>query len=471
MTNIPPTSQQASADRHLRDLGLEAAPADPPQYAIGQENLGVAYAIAPTDSAQRPSNVYSGLSMDDIEAAQTLEVLRSAQSPSSSQSIASPNTRSREGSTSKQAEPLLCLITRQYPLAGAAINGSISAYSAGKTFAPFRYGAELFERTVGTPVVGTIGSVGRRTGVESGLRWALTRRENAGQNGNSTDMESGGIVGPRLLAEDHMRPITRTNTGETLPPYDLAGSSPLYQEKGSGNLPRPQALQPTLVQRVSGLGIAMRDESRRLLGACLQWLLWADGQLDKTLTDLQTTLKEWEEQKAQSNLSESEKDSQNKEQQSYVVAKIKAMNAAVVRTFAAAEEVVRQCANQALPANARELVLQYMNSLPYRHWAASSEARIEDGNDEAVSTARQAIVLAQQGLTVVRQVNGVVNTTLVEAEKWCQRLGRGRPEQGQSSGSQPQFSMDNTGRSEKHPIDVQQPAVDTDVMMEDADGK
>lgn len=309
--------------------------------------------------------------------------------------------------------------------------------------------------------------------MESGLRWALTRRDNGGQSGNSADMENGGAAGAQLLPEDHMRPITRTNTGETLPPYDLAGSSPLYQEKGNGNLPRPQALQPTLVQRVSGLGIAMRDESRRLLGACLQWLLWADGQLDKTLTDLQTTLKEWEEKKAQSNLSDSEKSSQDKEQQSYVVAKIKDMNAAVVRTFAAAEEVVRQCANQALPANARELVLQYMNSLPYRHWAASSEARIEDGNDEAVSTARQAIVLAQQGLTVVRQVNGVVNTTLVEAEKWCQRLGRGgqEHEHGQASESQAQFSMDNIGRSEKHPIDVQQPAVDTDVRMEDADGK
>lgn len=77
MTNIPPTTQQASANRHLRDPGLEATLTDPPQYAIGQESLGAAYAIPPAATVQRPSNVYSGLSIDDIEAAQTLEVLRS----------------------------------------------------------------------------------------------------------------------------------------------------------------------------------------------------------------------------------------------------------------------------------------------------------------------------------------------------------------------------------------------------------
>lgn len=301
----------------------------------------------------------------------------------------------------------------------------------------------------------------------------MTRKDSAGQAGNSQDIENGGPTGTKLLTEDQTRPISRSDTGETLPPYDLAGSSPSYQEKGVPNGQRPQALQPTLIQRVSGLGIAMRDESRRLLGACLQWLLWADGQLDNTLTDLQTTLKEWEERKAQNQLPETEKGNQDKEHQSYVLAKIKSMNAAVVRTFAAAEEVVRQCAHQALPENARMLVLQYMNSLPYRHWAASSEARMEDGTDEAGSTARQAIVLAQQGLAVVRQVNGVVNTTLVEAEKWCQRLGRGGEEQKQAPNGSVQTLNGNPARVEKPLIDSQEPVPaesGIDIQMEDANG-
>lgn len=261
-----------------------------------------------------------------------------------------------------------------------------------------------------------------------------------------------------MTTVNQIRPIIRSDTGETLPPYDLVGKSPLYQEKGGTDSQRSQALQPTLIHRVSGLGIAMRDESRRLLGACLQWLVWADGQLDTTLSDLQSTLEEWEERKAQSKLAEPEKGSQDKEQQNYVLAKIRSMNAAVVRTFAAAEEVVRQCAHQALPANARELVLQSMNSLPYRHWAASSEARMEDGTDEAGSTARQAIVLAQQGLAVVRQVNGVVKTTLVEAEKWCQRLGRSGSEYQQGSKGEIQIPTDYSGRVEKTLINSQEPA-------------
>ncbi|KAL9105691.1 MAG: hypothetical protein Q9227_009175 [Pyrenula ochraceoflavens] len=425
----------------------------------------------------RPGNGYSGLSMDDLEAAQTLEGLRSAQSPGADQAMSPPPfSATNDSSQTEQTEPLLYLITRQYPLAGAAITGSISAYSAGKIFPPFRYGAELFERTVGSPVAGTIGSVSRRTGVESGLRWALNRGGNSAQPGStpgaSSDIERANLASP-----------------ENLPPYDQGGRSPSYQEKYNPDSTRstqsPQPLQPGLIQRVSGLGIAMREESRKVLSGCLQWLLWADGQLDSTLKALETTLKEWEEQKTQNLPQSPEATEMKNQQQNVVLAKIKSLNAFVVETFAAAEGVVRKCANQALPANARELVLGYMNSLPYRHWAASSEARVEEGTDEAGSSARQAIILAQQGLGVVRQVNGVVNTTLIEAEKWCQRLGRSstrEPEQQHPPAKEPSlFSNQNFDTTEKAGLQGIQPTADhqtapiveslPDVKMEDVDEK
>ena len=278
-----------------------------------------------------------------------------------------------------------------------------------------------------------------------------------------------------------------SSTPDNLPPYDKSDKSPSYQEKHSSRSSQPsQPLQPGLIQRVSGLGIAMREESRKLLSGCLQWLLWADGQLDSTLKALESTLKEWEEQKNQNEPESPETREMKHQQQNVVLAKIKSLNAFVVQTFVAAEDVVRKCANQALPANARELVLGYMNSLPYRHWAASSEARIEEGTDEAGSTARQAIILAQQGLGVVRQVNSVVNTTLVEAEKWCQRLGRSNTrepdqEQRQHSVSEGTIVFPNGTYSTAEKADLGRvqpvaefevaPQPDTDVAMEDVNSQ
>lgn len=77
MTNIPPF-QQSSGDTQLKDFVSEEFPHDPPQYAVGQDKPAAEiYTTGTGEPAQRPNNVYSGLSMDDIEAAQTLEVLRS----------------------------------------------------------------------------------------------------------------------------------------------------------------------------------------------------------------------------------------------------------------------------------------------------------------------------------------------------------------------------------------------------------
>lgn len=75
-SNIPPI-QRSSGGGQFNDIVPETILADPPQYVVAKENLGAEYAADPGATARRPGNVYSGLSIDDIEAAQTLEVLRS----------------------------------------------------------------------------------------------------------------------------------------------------------------------------------------------------------------------------------------------------------------------------------------------------------------------------------------------------------------------------------------------------------
>ena len=79
-------------------------------------------------------------------------------------------------SSGPNSEPLLSLLTTSHPLIGSTINTSLSAYSASKNYSPrFKSSAEYVERRF-TPVVNTVGSVGRITGVEGGVRWFLGGR-------------------------------------------------------------------------------------------------------------------------------------------------------------------------------------------------------------------------------------------------------------------------------------------------------
>src|SRR2546423_14192737 len=133
-------------------------------------------------------------------------------------------------------EPLLSLLTSQHPIAATLINGSLSAYKTTQSYIP---GAYFVERNVGLPLAGTIGRV---TGVEGGLRWALQRRESSdqahgprktdarpvGESTNGVDVEKGLADRP---TNGSMRRSSQLSFTESLPAYDEAGRSPPYQEQ------------------------------------------------------------------------------------------------------------------------------------------------------------------------------------------------------------------------------------------------
>lgn len=96
--------------------------------------------------------------------------------PQTHSSLPTSSSQTYPTNGSQQPEPLLSLLTTSHPLIGTAIGGSLSAYSASKNYSPrFKSGAEYVERRF-TPVVNTVGSVGRLTGVEGGVRWFLGGR-------------------------------------------------------------------------------------------------------------------------------------------------------------------------------------------------------------------------------------------------------------------------------------------------------
>uniref|UniRef100_A0A093XF17 Clock-controlled protein 8 n=1 Tax=Talaromyces marneffei PM1 TaxID=1077442 RepID=A0A093XF17_TALMA len=385
------------------------------------------------DRAQRATSV---LSMDDIEAAQALEGLRSdfAYTPphpiALSQSHSPQNSIPATQPDQSQAEPLISLLTSTHPLISSAINSSMSAYTSSKSYSSrFKYGAEFLERNIGSPVANTVGTVSRKTGVEGGLRWALQRRDTNESTDlskrrktdtQSTEVDENKDIENSLPPSNemhHNRSMSETSYIETLPPYDDL-KSPNYEEvqqhdRPSNNSRQNKTWQKRLMISTSGLGVAMSEESLRRLTYCLKWLKWANGRLNSAVLALKSMLEKWEEEKLKN--STDENSSQNH----------------VLRTLKQVVNIVSKYTGGALPENAGTLVRSHLISLPQRFKIAATSNSSPDsagsGSEEA-SSAHRVLVLAQEGLEMMSQVHRVVDETLISAQTWCERLGRKLPD-------------------------------------------
>ncbi|KAJ6107158.1 hypothetical protein N7523_008481 [Penicillium sp. IBT 18751x] len=451
----------------------------------------------PQDRSRRAASV---LSMDDLEAAQALEGLRSGEfvprlnlyarllgmrlghrlilgswiaaefghSPRASQtiSVASPDP--------PQPEPLLSLLTSSHPLISSTISKSVSAYTTSKSYsARFKSGAEFIERNIGSPVANTVGTVGRKTGVESGLRWALQRRDSSTDSkpaskrrkvaGEQMDVEQG--------AEITDQPRTRSSSdlsmADTLPPYDDT-RSPRYEEKPGRQA--PPTWQSRLVISTSGLGVAMSEESLRSLTYCLAWLRWANGRLGRAIVALQSAVTEWENQKTrlrQQSEAENGERSSSPENASLLTQRIQAVKEDVLSTLKQVVDVVSKYAGGALPENARHLVRRHLTSLPHRFQMASTSQPPPDSpaaSSDATVGAHRILVLANEGLDILGQVSGVVNDTLVSAEHWCERLGRKRPENKAAQDAEKEQPL--APDAQPYGMDIKQPII-TEAAPED----
>ncbi|KAI5308992.1 hypothetical protein KEM55_004344, partial [Ascosphaera atra] len=190
-------------------------------------------------------------------------------------------------------------------------------YTSSKSNYPtFKYGAELFERTIGSQVVNTVGSVGRKTGVEDGIRWALKRRQTPDTAAESGEKRT--KIDNLLNAEDeepHQRfsnsdfyshhhrawsaSASEYSYAESLPPYDTL-SSPKYEEsiamdgESQSRNATPRPWHNRLMVSTSGLGVAMSEDSLRRLSYCLRWLRWANHRLGKHAVSLKQLVEEYE---------------------------------------------------------------------------------------------------------------------------------------------------------------------------------
>lgn len=348
----------------------------------------------------------------------------------------------------------------------------MSAYSTSKSYSPrFKSGAEFIERNIGSPVASTVGSVGRKTGVESGLRWALQQQKDTDRSkrrringGAPRDMEKGQQYGEKSTM---MRTTSELSLPETLPPYD-DHTSPSYDEVG-GEKPatsRNSNWQSRLVISTSGLGVAMSEESLHSLQYCLTWLRWANGRLGRAILALQSAIKEWDSSRQQNgeNQSATANGSDASNRHTLLSQRIQAVKEDVLATLKQVVNVVSRYAGGALPENARNLVRRHLTSLPHRFQVASTSHPPPDSpasSSDATLGAHRILVLSQEGLDMMAQVSGVVNDTLVSAEHWCERLGRKRPQRQNTDEQAPAETPSS------HSMDVKQPIAQSpgDVQM------
>lgn len=410
---------------------LQALHTSPPSSISPQDAMNIDSLMSPQSRSQRASSVASGMSLEDLQAAETLEFLKNSNNSTRPQAGNPPQwVASQSEYPPDQQEPLLHLLTSQVPLLSSAVNGSMYAYTQTKSYSPvIRYPAEFLERNIGNPVADTIGAVGRRTGVEGGLRWAF-------QGGNRKRRLTSEDERPSKKEEMDVDRDSLSNEGErrapqfTEPPpiYDEFGRSPPYQadpEKEEEhqlvlqthqNQPAP-GWQTRLMVSTSGLGVAMSEQSRRNLKYCLSWLRWANDRLAGVIIAVRDVLKDWEEGT----------DHDGDQQQAAVTARLQALSRDVAETVKRVVAEVSNYAGGALPQNAKELVHRYFNSLPHRWRYASTMAdtNAETQNEhETVSNGRRVLALAREGLNMMSQVTVVVNDTLTSAETWCERLGK-----------------------------------------------
>ncbi|KAI0883046.1 transcription factor Opi1-domain-containing protein [Annulohypoxylon maeteangense] len=429
----------------------------------------------------------SSVSLDDPDVRMAAEALGDLRadfiSSPSNKHAATPGSPNSQANGS-HSEPLISLLTTSHPLLATTIEGATSAYVSSKNYSPrFKSSAEYVEGYV-IPIANTVGSVGRVTGVEGGVRWFLGGgRRHKSQNSDieSADMGSNkrrrvdgtgtfkettpepasGAQTPRAFFENsYDRRLSVASTVDTLPAYDELRSPPYAEqfvppETRSNNAP----WQSRLIMSTSGLSIAMSEESLRSLKYCLSWLRWANVRIGNVINALKATMEKYERSEAgqtEGDHSMGGTSSGEQTDRNQLAAKIAELRMDVLKTLQDVINTVSRYAGGSLPENARELVRRHLTSLPQRFRVANmvgegqrdghrAEANGEESPEaqekETRESAQRVLVLAKEGLDMMSQVSGVLDGTIVSAEEWCDRLGRRKREQRESLLGEPHVSQ------------------------------
>ncbi|KAF2448648.1 Opi1-domain-containing protein [Karstenula rhodostoma CBS 690.94] len=445
----------------------------------------------------------SVVSMEDPDVRLAAEALSGLGNPDFARSPTSRSVTLSARESTVEPEPLLNLLTSAHPWLGGSINGSISAYNTTKTYSPriFKYGAELIERNIGSPVVNTVSSVGRRTGVEQNLRRYLGEVHRRPSDLEQGDADRAGkrprVMSPHAAesaeamdidseyAASRTRGGSQSSCAESLPAYD-DHRSPKYEETAvvtidpaTGKETRtsqehPQSTQDRrvnwstqLIMTTSGLGIALSDASLKSLKLCLRLLRGATKHIDSVMRALKLVVDEYEAALRNARHSNGtythEKDatmtdssSAQDEQVRAIADRMKQLSSDIWTTLQSVVTSVSRYTGGALPQNASQVVRTQLLSVPQR-WQLASRTTATgneggEGGGEEVRGANRMLAFASEGLDMMGQITTVVDGTVQSAEGWLSRIGRQptqQPEEGPEKAPLTDVRVD-TGVNEKN---------------------
>lgn len=368
-------------------------------------------------------------------------------------------SHTRSDASHDTAEPLLSLLTSTHPWLGGTISGSMSAYSSTKSHSPrfIQSSADFVERHIGNPMAHTVGSVGKKTGVEGSLRKYLGSKQHEDGH-NAIDPE---ILGDEpsskrrriSTAQEDVAlgvPVQRTLSGnisvDTLPVYD-ENRSPAYEATEQPELMTPKrpsasrSWSTQLMISTSGLGAALNEASLRSLKYVLGMLRKANVHVRHLMESLKKLLQDFESERSSQKLEEGFNDKVgaihlegSSTGENTIAERIRRLNTEIWNTLKAVVDQVSKHTGGALPENASVIVRWQLMSVPRRWQRAQFQAPQPDKNGElqnsdekeAFSSAHKMIAFAVEGIEMMDQIGGVVNSTIESAEKWLDTMGKKR---------------------------------------------
>ncbi|KAL9060906.1 MAG: hypothetical protein Q9162_000350 [Coniocarpon cinnabarinum] len=442
-----------------------------PSHDPGAQTSAVRHAIPKSDSDLRLAD------SDDRTAAEALLGLGKAQQHKPRSPGSTPQTppkltgfetplqyypigieHTSPGSAS-QPEPLLALLTSSHPWLGGTLSVSSSAYTASKLYSPriVQYGANLVENTVGT--------VGRRTGVEGSIRRYLDARQPSSSTNDPAKRIDTKILDAetaRGLTSTAHQPVRKASGAsvDSLPLYD-ENRSPAYEES---NPEAPEAsphaelaMRPSAVSRswstqlmisTSGLGAALNENALRSLKFCLNILNGANKHVRYLVEALKRLLEDYNASSSSGHSLEegrgkNEKDGDavmtdapaERDTPDLIAQRIKQLNAEIWNTLKNVVNTVSRYTGGALPENASVVVRWQLMSVPQRWQRAVTRTGGPPGSGEedTIGSGNRMVEFAIEGLDMMDQVGGVVESTICSAERWLDSMGRKKSEREQDA--------------------------------------
>lgn len=184
-------------------------------------------------------------------------------------------------------------------------------------------------------------------------------------------------------------------------------SSPPPSAEPQAIIPQPQPWHQKLYYSSTGLATSLSVDSRKSIKYCLRILFTANTTLLSVIDSL-TAL-----------LSELESPSTPPSRRSALATSIDSLKDEAIRTLHNVIDTISKYAGGALPEQARGVVKSKVLSFPAR-WKRGAEG----GEGGEGGKARRVLVMAREGLEMMRGVAEVLGGTLESAEAWCERLGR-----------------------------------------------